>query len=73
MADRQLKRKITNCWNKLTNDQTETPFALSVSDKARAFYQLEFILIEAGLLSRHRDRRGGATLWPSDVQLAKDT
>jgi hypothetical protein len=61
--DKQLKRKITHCWNILSNDQTETPFAIAAGDKARAFYQLEFILIEAGLLARRRERRhGGAPM-----------
>jgi hypothetical protein len=62
--DRQLKRKITNCWNILSNDQTETPFTISHSDKARAFYQLEFILLEAGLLARRRERRHGGAPMP---------
>jgi hypothetical protein len=67
--DKQLKRKITNCWNILTNDQTETPFAITHSDKARAFYQLEYILIGAGLLARHRERRGAPMLQPEFGEL----
>jgi hypothetical protein len=66
--DKQLKRKITNCWNVITEDQKSNPFlpptptslsAMSYGEKSRAFYQLEYILIEAGLLARRRERRHG--------------
>jgi hypothetical protein len=63
VTDRSLKRKITDAWNIISDDQTRSPFQISDGQKSRAFYRLEFILIEAGLLSQHRERRrGGAPI-----------
>jgi hypothetical protein len=49
-----LKAKITKRWNILTGHQTLYPFQ---GEKSTAFAQLEYILIEAGLLAERRERR----------------
>jgi hypothetical protein len=54
--NRALRRKITDRWNIITDDQKTDPFVDAV--KSRAFYQLEYILAEAGLLSKHRRHQG---------------
>jgi hypothetical protein len=65
MNDKELKRKITERWNILSNHQNFNPFA--DGPKITVFAQLEYILIEAGLLAQRRKRlseramRHGAT------------
>jgi hypothetical protein len=54
MNDKELKRKITERWNLLTRHQNFNPFPNG--PECTAFAQLEYILIEAGLLAQRRER-----------------
>ena len=48
----KLKTKITDRWNLITDHQTFNP--MGSGQKGTAFAQLEYILIEAGLLAQSR-------------------
>jgi hypothetical protein len=52
--DKELKAEITKRWNVMTDRQTSNPF--NDAAKSRAFYQLEFLLVEQGLLAQRRDK-----------------
>ena len=48
-VDKELKRKITARWNILSDGKA--------GEWEKAFAQLEYILLEAGLLAKRRKRR----------------
>jgi hypothetical protein len=54
-VDKELKHKITERWNIISRGQTCNPF--KSSREITAFAQLEYILLEAGLLAQKRAPR----------------
>ncbi len=62
--DKAIKQKITERWNILTDHQTFNP--MGAGQKGTAFAQLEYILIEAGLLAQRREK-------PSERAMRKAT
>ena len=63
--DAKLKTKITERWNIITERQSFNP--LGAGHKGTAFAQLEYILIEAGLLAQTRKHNNNT---PAQKQLA---
>jgi hypothetical protein len=55
MNDPALKRKISERWNIISRGQRHNPFP--TGRESTAFAQLEYILIEAGLLAQRRAPR----------------
>jgi len=56
MENRNLKRKITNLWNELSQGQSFNPFEGNHA-KSRAWMRLEILLIDEGLLIEQRKER----------------
>jgi hypothetical protein len=66
----KLKTQITKRWNIISDHQTLLPFSGTV--KGIAFAQLEYILIEAGLLAPRRETKN-ETKTPTETKHANLT
>ena len=67
--DNKLKQRITERWNIITERQSFNP--LGAGQKGTAFAQLEYILIEAGLLAQRRERPSEKAMKATSKEIAQ--
>jgi len=65
----KLKTKITDRWNIITDHQSFNP--MGAGQKGTAFAQLEYILIEAGLLAQRRERPSEKAMKATSKEIAQ--